>query len=210
MSLYFEHLTHPTADEFDQIRQIIETNFAPFNQKPFAMITGGCQAGTVTILVARESAGGPIRAVATFTPLPGGLPTLYLGYFVVDQHRHSQGIGSAFFGDMAAFINQHFEHNALVWDVEGLGLDDPDHLDSRRVRFYERQGAHVVTSAATYRMPLDGDRELFPLRLMWLPLHGRTAGPDRPEVAAWLTAIFALFYPQHGALLAQIIAELGA
>lgn len=213
MPFTYERLHHPTGGEFDQIKLIFDTNFAPHMQKPFAMLTTGCQDGTITLLVVRDGAGGPILGAATLTPLPD-LPTLYLGYFVVDQHRHNQGIGSEFFRFMVDFINQHFEHNALVWDVEGVSLDDPAHLNSRRIRFYERLGAQVVTLAPTYRMPLhealDPNGSTFPLRLMWLPLRGRTASPDKTEVSAWISAIHTMFYPDHRALLDQILAELGA
>jgi hypothetical protein len=96
--------------------------------------------------------------------------------------------------------------NALVWEVEAPEAD-PAHIHNRRIRFYERHGARVVRMANTYRMPA-GDDDTIPLRLMWIPVRGRTHPPDRAEVAAWIDDIYDLVYPGSEALAERLIAEL--
>lgn len=210
MPIILEHLTAPTPDEIDQIRTIYETNFPPVMQKPFRVIAGGSRDGSVTVLVARDSdQPETIVGFATLAALPRTDDALYLGYLASDPLRHNQGIGGALVDFMVAFVDQNLTGvSAIVWEVEGPE-PDPDHLHNRRIRFYERHGARVVTQAPTYRMPTgEASGDTIPLRLMWIPVRGRTRALDRAEISAWITGIYDLVYPGGEALAARIIAEL--
>lgn len=208
MALLFEHCLSPTDDELAQVRHIIETNFEPVMQKPFCDIIDGTRDDSITLLVARDSAPpGHLAGIATLTTLTSSA-AIYLGYLAVETNQHNQGIGGALFRFMVDFVQAHTSTNALVWEVEAPHAD-PGHINNRRIRFYERLGGRVITAAPTYRMPDDqGGSGTIPLRLMWLPVRERTAPPSRAEIAAWISDIFRLFYPDQGALLAQLIAEL--
>jgi GNAT superfamily N-acetyltransferase len=209
MPVTFEHLPQPTDDDLARIQDIYESNFPPVMQKPFAVIAGGSRDGSVIVLVARdEGQPGRIVGIATLAYLPG-TPTLYLGYLAVDQRLHNRGIGGQLFRFTVAFVTDHTSVETLVWEVEAPEPGDPAHIHNRRIRFYERLGAQVVTLASTYRMP-DGNpgSGTIPLRLMWYPLGGRTTPPLKPEVASWIKDIYDLVYPGSEALAAQLIAEL--
>lgn len=120
---------------------------------------------------------------------------------------HNQGIGGKLFDHMVEWVaGVDQSKNAIVWEVEAPEAE-PDHIHNRRIRFYERHGARVVGMAHTYRMP-DDKGGVIPMRLMWIPLQGRTHPPDRDEVAAWIAGIYALVYPDSPELCAQLIAEL--
>ncbi len=210
MPTLLEHLTTPTPDEIDQIRTIYETNFPPVMQKPFRVIADGSRDRSVTVLVARDSdQPETIIGIATLAALPRTADALYLGYLATDPLRHNQGIGGALVDFMVAFVNQNLAHvSAIVWEVEGPE-PDRDHLHNRRVRFYERHGARVVTQVPTYRMPTgEANGDTIPLRLMWIPVQGRTRAPDRAEISAWINGIYDLVYPGDKALAGRIIAEL--
>jgi len=207
MSITLHHLTAPTPDEIAQIKALYECNFPPVMRKPFRTITDGSRTGDVTLLVARDS-DQPDRIVgmATLAALVQ-TPSLYLGYLATDPQSHNQGIGGALFDFMVAqMADLQRDRNAIVWEVEAPEAD-PKHLHNRRIRFYERHGARVVRMANTYRMP-DNEGGEIPLRLMWIPLGGRTHPPERAEVAAWIADIYALVYPGNTQLCAQLIAEL--
>jgi GNAT superfamily N-acetyltransferase len=207
MSITFQHLTAPTPDEIAQVRALYESNFPPVMRKPFRQIAEGSHSGDVTLLVARDDA-QPDRIVgmATLAAL-AQTPALYLGYLATDPQLHNQGVGGALFEFVVArMADLHRDKNAMVWEVEAPEAD-PNHLHNRRIRFYERHGARVVRMANTYRMP-DNEGGEIPLRLMWIPLRGRTHPPDRAEVAAWITDIYALVYSDSAELCAQLIAEL--
>jgi GNAT superfamily N-acetyltransferase len=206
MPATFHHLTDPTPDEIAQIRTIYTSNFPPVMQKPFSDIEDGSRDGSVVVLVARDGDQPErITGIATLARL-SRTPSLYLGYFATDQRLHNQGLGGALFDYMVAFVTaNHPDMNAVVWEVEAPEAD-PAHIHNRRIRFYERRGARVVRMANTYRMPAGDDT--IPLRLMWIPVRGRTHLPGCAEVAAWIDDIYDLVYPGGEALAARLIAEL--
>ena len=209
MPVIFEHLAQPTDDELARIRHIYESNCPPVMQKPFGVIAEGSQDGSVTVLIARdEDSPGRIVGMVTLAQL-AGTRTLYFGYLAVEQRLHNRGIGTELFRYTVQFATDRTAAEALVWEVEAPEPGDLTHIHNRRIRFYERLGAQVVTLAGSYRMP-DGNPGdgTIPLRLMWYPLRGRTTPPRKPEVASWIQDIYDLVYPGSEALAAQLIAEL--
>jgi GNAT superfamily N-acetyltransferase len=205
MPCTYQRLLHPTDDELVQIKAIYEANFPPVMQKPFDVIRGGSRDGAVIVLVARDA--DRLVGMATLALLPR-TATIYLGFLATDERLHNQGIGGALFRFMVDYVTAHTAADSLIWEVEGPE-PDPAHLHNRRIRFYERQGAHVAALVPTYRMP-DGAGDTIPLRIMWLRLRGDQTPPRPTEAAAWINDIYDLVYPGSDTLAAQIISEIDA
>ncbi len=205
MPLTFEHLTAPTDAELERIKTIFQSNFPPVMKKPFVQIEAGSRNGSVALLVMRDA--GEIVGMATLVLLTRA-PILYLVYLATDQDRHNQGIGGELFDQMVRFGAEHFDTDILIWEVEAPEPDDPMHLHNRRIRFYERHGAEIIRIAENYAMPDESGEGIIPLRLMWLPLRGRTTPPTRAEVAAFVRDTFDMFYPGNP-LGEDIVAGLG-
>lgn len=151
---------------------------------------------------------GSILGFASLVRLPKA-PAMYLVYLAVDDRMQGQGLGAQMFGHLAATLTASTDCNALVWEVHPPRPDDPAHNDSRRIRFYERQGAELLALGQPYQMPTP-DGRIVPMRLMWLPLRGRTTPPTKTEVIAWVAGIYAWVYPGQDDLLATITADITA
>ena len=193
MPFTYERLLNPTGDELAQIKAIYDENFPPVMQKPFDVISGGSRDGSVIVLVARD-ADQPDRLVgiATLAAL-SRTATIYLGFLATDQRLHNQGIGGTLFRFMVDYVTAQTSADSLIWEVEGPE-PDPAHLHNRRIRFYERQGAHVAALVPTYRMP-DGAGGTIPLRIMWLRLREDQTPPRKREVVDWINDITTWFIP---------------
>lgn len=205
----FEALPAPTDHEFDQIRRIYEASFPRVHQKPFIDMVNGVRSGSITLLVVRNESRA-ITGFATLLRLPN-TPTLYLVYFALDAAARSQGTGSDFFRYMVDHIARRGDVDTLVWEVEAPETDNPDEIHRRRIRFYERLGAQIVTLALNYRMvDFEKGEGTIPLRLMWLSLPNRSRPLTRADVTAWIRDIYALVYQDTQWLADQIIAEINA
>ncbi len=217
MTTTFELLTTPTEQEFDQIRRIYEASFPLIHQKPFVDLVNGARDESITLLVVREvadnAANGPDRTItgfATLLRLPS-TPTMYLVYFALDEKTRSQGTGSRFFNYMVDQMTRRLDVDALVWEVEAPETTDSKEIHQRRIRFYERLGAQIVTAALNYRMfDFEKGEGTIPLRLMWLSLPHRATPLERADVTAWIHDIYALVYQDTQWLADQMIAEINA
>jgi GNAT superfamily N-acetyltransferase len=207
--MIFLRLFAPSDAVLARVQALYEANFPPVMRKPFSVIAQGSHDGSVLLLVARDEAltgSEAIIGIATLATLPNS-PSLYLGYLATDPARHNQGIGSQLFRFMVEYAAVHTAAESIVWEVEGPEPDE-HHIHNRRIRFYERLGARVVTMANTYRMP-DDHGGMIPLRLMWVPVRAEGIRlPDPALVAAWIRDIYDLVYAGCEDLAAQLIDEL--
>jgi len=72
-------------------------------------------------------------------------------------------------------------------------LDDA----TRRIRFYERHGAQIITETGHYLMPTSNGQPPIPMRLMWANLDGRTPLLTLDEIRRWIQGIFETVYPAY-------------
>ena len=204
-----EQLRDPSAGDLAQVRLIYETNFTPVEQTPFSLLADWLKSDTLMLLVARARGDQRILGMAMLLPLQD-TPSTHLMYLAVDRERHDQGIGGAFFRQMIDFLSEHTDANALFWELYPARPDQPDHIDNRRIRFYKRLGASVVTEALHYVAPNYLEGGVIPCWLMWVPLRDRRDNLDRTEVAAWVSGLYALAYADRPELGRQIVAEIMA
>src|ERR1041385_3879980 len=97
--------------------------------------------------------------------------------------------------------------SAIVWEVDPP--ETPGDDDTRRIRFYERLGAHLIEKGRQYGMPnyFKGGG-ILPLRLMWQPLRDERAQPTKSELIAFITDIYETEYHGFDAIRDEIIANL--
>jgi ribosomal protein S18 acetylase RimI-like enzyme len=118
-----------------------------------------------------------VLGLAVVLPLPSESMNL-LEYLAVDQARRNAGIGSALLEDLRRrLLANPSRTDGIVFEVESPdgAHGEEQALRLRRVGFYERHGAHIVSCAPRYVAPSLSGGEPVPFRLMWLP------GPGSPE-----------------------------
>ena len=205
MAIQFERLDTPTPAQLKQIQAIYEDSFPPSEREPFADIAASIASRFLMLLVAHEdNERAGIMSFVLVTTLPD-VNLAYLPYFATHRNSRNQGVGARLFTFMVDYLARVGEWGALIWEVEPPNPDDPGDLKNRRIGFYERMGAQVITSATSYCMPNFETGGIVPLRLMWLPLGDCQGTPVKSTVIAWIRAIYAHDYPGYAALCDQII-----
>lgn len=205
MSVICERLLSPTPSELEQIQHIYETSFPLAERKPFAHFLPRIPTGQYLCLVVR-SPNTPHQIVAfAFLMLLPETPLAFLEYMAVAVSSHGQGIGSQFFRALVTYVQEQDLAEGIVWEVEPP-TENPLDAQNRRIRFYARLGAQMLDLSTVYAMP---NYQLqtggVPLRLMQLPLQWQ---PTRAQVAALITGIYHLAYPEWGALRDEILEAL--
>jgi ribosomal protein S18 acetylase RimI-like enzyme len=204
MNIICSRLLTPNSLELQQIQHIYESNFLLCERKPFDSISPRISSGDYICLVAKP-VDEPLNIVAfaLFMLLPqSGLA--FLEYVAVDQTVQGRGCGSDFFLYTAGYFRENKLADGIVWEVEPPS-ENPSDNQNRRIRFYERLGAELISLSTPYAMP---NYELqnggVPLRLMQLPLEMQ---PDKARFAALIEDIYRVAYPDWTELRDEILSE---
>ena len=103
-----------------------------------------------------------LRGMATWMPLdvPG---VTFLEYMAVDEPARNGGLGGAMLEAIFALFHAETGDGWVVWEVQqpyaAAGAERD--LRARRIAFFERHGAEVLTGAPLYRAPrFDGPGSL--------------------------------------------------
>ena len=203
----FQHLTAFSPETLQQIGAIYEVSFPPAERKPYLMLADAIQRGRYSVFVVRQGAApaSPIVAFALLVRLRTS-QAMYIEYLAVAEALRGRGIGSLLLRSMIAFLKDTTA-SAIVWEVDPP--EQPGDDKARRIRFYERFGAHLIEQSKAYAMPnyRKGSGTL-PLRVMWKPLHGDQAQPTKSELIAFIKDIYETEYPGRDAVRDEIIASL--
>jgi hypothetical protein len=107
-----------------------------------------------------------------------------LGYMAVDAAQRNQGIGSRLLAFLAMQLESDTTHRGILIEVESdLGCPERvREVRERRIRFYERNGAHLVDCIRDYRTPnLEDANDEIAMKLLWLPRKaGRSEALQSP------------------------------
>ena len=194
-----------SPEMLQQIQAIYDTSFPDKERKPFWMVADGMQRGRYTVLVADDARSSQTVAFAFLLPLRRS-QALYIEYLAVRPALRGQGIGSLLLTWMFATLKET-PTTAIVWEVDPPDNDADD--NARRIRFYERFGAHLIEQSKVYAIPnyYKGSGTL-PLRLMWRPLQSDQDQPTKSTLIALITDIYEVEYRGQDRLRDQIIASL--
>ena len=95
-----------------------------------------------------------------------------LGYMAVDAAQRNHGVGSRLVAFLAKQLASDTAHRGILIEVESdQGCPERMRaLRERRIRFYERNGAHLVDCIRDYRIPnLEDANDEIAMKLLWLP-----------------------------------------
>ncbi len=203
----FQHLTAFPPDVMRQIEAIYQVSFPPNERKPFGMVSAAIQHGHYSVFVVSHDDGAvsKIVAFALMAQLRSS-QAMYIEYLAVVPPLREQGVGLMLMNSIIAYL-KNTPASAIVWEVDLPQQAGDD--NSRRIRFYERLGAHMIEQAVQYGMPdYYKGSGILPLRMMWKPLRHDHAQPTKSELIAFITDIFETEYPGHASLRDDIIAAL--
>jgi 2-(1,2-epoxy-1,2-dihydrophenyl)acetyl-CoA isomerase len=185
----------PPAD-VERVRRIYESGFAPHLRAEFPSLLDGRRPGELAF--ALTGPGGPC-GFAMLRPL-GASGWIFLRYFVVDEAQRGQGLGTVLWEQLTGRLRAA-GYALLVFDVE-----DPDEpgaepeevrIRNRRITFYRRRGASVL-SVTGYRTPHGDDQAGWtPMRLM---AAGLADGEPPTATADGLRAVVEAVYRHRWSL----------
>lgn len=112
------------------------------------------------------------------TPEGEALHLGYLLYLAVDERFRGHGIGANFYQAVIATLQADAAYRGgslcgVIYEVERpeLASNEPDKINRRRrIRFYERLGAHILQGIDYIQPAVSDDQYPVPLYLMYHPL----------------------------------------
>src|SRR5882724_4805549 len=179
----FQHLTTFAPDALEQIQAIYDVSFPREERKPFWMVADAMQKGRYDVFVMTQETASKIVAFGLLVPLRVS-HAMYIEYYAVAPHLRGRGIGSQLYVSVVAFFNKT-DRSAIVWEVDPPEQAGDD--NERRIRFYERLGAHLIKQSKQYGMPnyFKGSG-ILPLRMMWQSLHREQEQPTKSELIVFI------------------------
>jgi 2-(1,2-epoxy-1,2-dihydrophenyl)acetyl-CoA isomerase len=181
---------HLATSALRTVRGIYEDGFPPHLRSDFAALIGGEQEGEFALALMR----GPLPCGFAMLRALGETGWVFMRYFVVDRKLRGQGLGGVMWDQLTAWLRAG-GNTLLVFDVEdpaepGCG-DAESRIRSRRIAFYQRNGAHVLP-ARGYRTPAGGgdNHGWTPMLLLTAPLGGGCAVTGARQARAVLSAVY--------------------
>ena len=191
------------TEDMRRFQQIYETSFPDYTRKPMAAFHKWRD--VLDIYIAR--ADGQMVGFAVTCPLDH-TPVAFMSYLAVDGSLQGQGIGGRLLDYTLSRLAEDTPAEVLIWEVEP---EEPEseHPSNRRIRFYERHGARVITEIQNYLMPatIEGHPPI-PMRLMWANIGGRKAMVTKRDFHQWVKAMFDTLYDDHPDLRDRTLADL--
>jgi GNAT superfamily N-acetyltransferase len=187
----FDRVDHVPRIARKQFSDILKNGFPRNQRDKMSVILANVANGHRQCFLAH--ARKTLLAVAVLQRLEG-LNIVRLEYLAVAKGYRDRGIGGQLFDHL---VNEYHTSVGLVFEVDSRsaakGRDR--NVRTRRVEFYRRHGADIVTSASAYQAPSARGSRPLQYELMWRPLGQATelSGESlRLCVAAILTQCYEL------------------
>lgn len=128
--MFFRRVEQPSDPIVSAVQTLYLDSFEPAVRKPFKAFFPDNGDVPCRLWVAEDGEG----ALLAFAEVIFSAKVAVIEYLVTHPRARRQGIG----GEMLAFLNRTFEHQALMVEVEPL--DTADNVTSLRQAFYRKHG----------------------------------------------------------------------
>lgn len=193
----------------DQVRAVYEQSFPPSQRCDFSRLLAAVCDGARWLFMAK--AGDRVLGFAVTLPLPEANAHM-LEYMAVAKSYRGQGIGAKLFSAVRDAVRSTGGAAGVILEVEpdDQGTKAQKEARRRRIRFYCRNGAHIVECAPRYRAPDMSRRRALRMKLMWLPLQGSGATLSGGPLRDCVRAIYVRSYERAGndPLLTAVLSDL--
>jgi ribosomal protein S18 acetylase RimI-like enzyme len=196
-------------DDWDQFTRILTDSFAASERDEAAVVRSNIEEGKRRCAVAYEDLS--LVGFAVLLELVGA-DAVVLEYLAVDRTMRSRGVGGFLFDHVVSGLaNDKVPRDGLILEVESPEAADGSEqiLRQRRIGFYERHGATVITDAPAYRVPSTVGPETLPFILMWHPIA--STGPlDGQRLRLIVEAVLVEEYelPSDSPFISSVLADL--
>jgi GNAT superfamily N-acetyltransferase len=112
-----------------------------------------------------------------------------LDYFAVDSNLRGKGIGSIFFRKLAE--NNSIQTWNLLLEVEDPLFDNDDQIKTKRIQFYENNGAKLILNYDYILPDLDGSGKTTQMKIMIVP---KIQIEDRLKFIEFIKLVFKELY----------------
>jgi len=169
-----------------QFRAIYEASFPPAERKDFESYAQRIAAGACWFFGAFRD--DTLIGLATF--VPNVAPQIHLLEFLaIASSARSSGIGGTLLDETTRALAADF---LLEVESDDGCTEEERELRQRRMRFYQRHGAQIVTDL-NYLMPRADGQGALPMKLMWLSPRGN-AIPRGEKLRACVNGIYTCCY----------------
>jgi hypothetical protein len=115
-----------------------------------------------------------------------------LDYFAVDSNLRGNGIGSIFFKKLVE--NNSIQTWNLLLEVEDPLFDNDDQIKTKRIQFYENNGAKLILNYDYILPDLDGSGKTTQMKIMIVP---RKLIEERLKFIEFIKLVFKELYLCH-------------
>jgi GNAT superfamily N-acetyltransferase len=168
VELEYRPVARLSGETLDDFKRVFETSFPAEEREPTDEVVGEINDGTLLCFGAMQ--GDNLRGLSVLRALTGGAAGIqFLVYLAVDADYRSGGGGGKLLQEC---IRQLKPALGVVLEVEDPDVKSAANAEDRlrRVAFYKKQGAIIVTEAPDYQAPDSGNKShTLPFKLRWIP-----------------------------------------
>ena len=183
----------PCGEARSDFSRILVESFPAEERDEPGHVLASIEAGVRRCFMAHSA--GRLVGLAVVLPLRTASAVL-LEYLAVDPLARGGGLGGELFERVVVDLHAaDSPPDGLIFEVDPPeeAAGDERQIRLRRIAFYERHGAVLITGVGTYRAPsLTGSGEV-PYRLMWRPVK-----VDLPDTSHLLQVIRAVLVEDYG------------
>ena len=173
----------------DQVSKIYDENFPESESSDFSNLISSVAQGERLLLLAELA--NNVVGFAFIKPL-ACRNIYFLEYLAIAQKMQSKGIGGKLLRYIAENLFYQERAKGILLEVEPAEnvSEAEQNIRRRRIEFYRRHGAYIVSQTPSYRVPNLAGSGTLDLKLMYLPLDKTCELISESELRNCIVSIF--------------------
>jgi GNAT superfamily N-acetyltransferase len=185
-----------TSEVAKALRDIYMISFPAEERKDFKKIVESIKKRRTRLFI--SAIDNRTVGFASVTPL-SNTDAIYLEYMAVEPKMRNKRIGEAILQHLKDKFEDESKTSGLIFEVERIPDEDSQEatIRKRRIEFYIRNGASIVTCAPAYRMPNLKTAGSVDMKLMWLPFDNHKNPPGGQKLKEYIKRIYIQAYQRN-------------